>query len=281
MRVASHTDGPYRVIGHDVPRIDGWAKVTGAVQYAADIVVPGMLRARSFGRIRMPASSPSTATGDPPGVECVFSRDDLHGMDPLRLRRAGSTFVAVDHVRYVGDVVAAVASADSTWRGGPRPDRRQYEPLPAISADRRQRVRGDPRRAPFPTTSGPRSLSVRSDPTSHVVSRQPESVSTAASTIDDLFDGVHDPGGQHAHLSMRRRLPGMRREGFSSTACRTRGGPRQFRRLLACRARGFACRSVGRVWCQTHPRLEPLVAAMARRQAASALVLAGRNSAPP
>jgi CO/xanthine dehydrogenase Mo-binding subunit len=40
------THDSFRVVGHNVERVDGLEKVTGAAQYVADIRLPGMLEGR-------------------------------------------------------------------------------------------------------------------------------------------------------------------------------------------------------------------------------------------
>ena len=45
MRAPPAATSPFRVVGHNVERVDGLEKVTGAAQYVADIRLPGTLAA--------------------------------------------------------------------------------------------------------------------------------------------------------------------------------------------------------------------------------------------
>jgi CO/xanthine dehydrogenase Mo-binding subunit len=104
-----------QAVGRALARVDGPAKVTGSMGYTAGITLPGMLRARVL-RSPLPhariQSIDASRAAKLPGV-VVLTRDDLAGMDPYY----GSIvldqpIVAIDTVRYVGDPVAAVAAAD-------------------------------------------------------------------------------------------------------------------------------------------------------------------------
>jgi CO/xanthine dehydrogenase Mo-binding subunit len=105
-------------IGHDVRRLEGLAKVTGRIEFADNIELPGMLHGMLLrstvphGRIRRVDASRARAL---PGVFAVLTGDDLRTMniDPY----TGPAFkdqapLAIDKVRYVGDPIAAVAAVD-------------------------------------------------------------------------------------------------------------------------------------------------------------------------
>src|SRR5437867_6011089 len=105
---------PLRVVGHNVERVDGLEKVSGAAQYIADIELPGMLHARvlrsPFPHARIVRIDTSRARALP-GVYAVVTGEDTPK------RRWGSFqqdqyVLAVDKVRYVGDEIAAVAAVD-------------------------------------------------------------------------------------------------------------------------------------------------------------------------
>ena len=104
------------VAGRDAVRLDAVEKVSGKAFYTGDLELPGMAYARILrsplphARIRKVDAGRARAL---PGVIDVLTRDDLGGLD----YRYGATYkdqsvVAVDKVRYVGDPVAAVLSAD-------------------------------------------------------------------------------------------------------------------------------------------------------------------------
>ncbi|MFB7496467.1 xanthine dehydrogenase family protein molybdopterin-binding subunit [Streptomyces sp. NPDC056161] len=96
-------------------RVDGPPKVTGAAQYTADIRLPGMLHAKV---LRSPHAHARLISVDAsraravPGVHAVLTRDDLDGVSAYGYFVKDQPVVAIDKVRYVGDVVAAVAAED-------------------------------------------------------------------------------------------------------------------------------------------------------------------------
>ncbi|HEX5370421.1 MAG TPA: xanthine dehydrogenase family protein molybdopterin-binding subunit [Dehalococcoidia bacterium] len=100
------------IIGQPVGRIEGPAKVTGAIRYAADVSLPGML----FGKVlrspfpharilRIDASKAWSV----PGVQAVITGKDEPGLLQGKILR-DLPVLCWDRVRYVGDRVAAVAA---------------------------------------------------------------------------------------------------------------------------------------------------------------------------
>src|SRR6185312_17030923 len=103
------------LIGKSLPKIDSYAKVTGAARYADDIKLPRM----AFGRIlRSPHPHAHIIRIDTsrarayPGVLDVITGADL----PVKYGSMPTTQdeypFAIDRVRYVGDPVAAVCAVD-------------------------------------------------------------------------------------------------------------------------------------------------------------------------
>jgi len=106
------TDKPMRVIGTEVPRRDGQAKVDGSALYTADLTRPGMLHARLLlagrphARVRALDTSRAKRVA---GVRAVITADDV----PNRrygLSIADRSLFARDVVRFEGEIVAAVAA---------------------------------------------------------------------------------------------------------------------------------------------------------------------------
>lgn len=102
-------------VGKSVPRLDGREKVTGQAAYAATMEVAGALVGRAL-RSPLPHARISrldvTAASQVPGV-FVLTRDDIirWGINPYYGSLVkDQPIVAMDTVRYVGDVVAAVAA---------------------------------------------------------------------------------------------------------------------------------------------------------------------------
>ncbi|MBI4490252.1 MAG: xanthine dehydrogenase family protein molybdopterin-binding subunit [Deltaproteobacteria bacterium] len=104
------------VVGEEVHRIDSEEKITGKGVYTGDIKLPGMLYGKVLrsplphARIRrIDARGAATL----PGVLAVLTRDDLPMPSPLYGAYVkDQPIVAVEKVRYAGDVVAAVAATE-------------------------------------------------------------------------------------------------------------------------------------------------------------------------
>ena len=118
-------------------RIDAAAKVAGTARYTADVTLPGMLHAKV---LRSPHAHARLASIDAsraralPGVHAVLTRDELAGIAPgYGYFIKDQPVVAIDKVRYVGDVVAAVAADDeATALRALELIEPVYEPLPAV-----------------------------------------------------------------------------------------------------------------------------------------------------
>src|SRR5262247_4466552 len=103
-----------KVVGKSHPRLDGRETVTGRATYTVDVVLPSMLHAKLFrssvphAKIqRLDVSRARTLTG----VAAVLTAADVPR------KRFGFTvqdeeLFAGEKVRYVGDVIAAVAAVD-------------------------------------------------------------------------------------------------------------------------------------------------------------------------
>ncbi|MEE8468761.1 MAG: hypothetical protein V3T22_09910, partial [Planctomycetota bacterium] len=115
-----HGPGPpwgdsFSVIGKDHRKVDGLAKATGDALYTDDLVLPGMLHARTLRSPHAHARILSIDTSGAQGLEgvhAVITGADLptrYGVIPWT---PDETALAVDRVRFVGDEVAAVAAVD-------------------------------------------------------------------------------------------------------------------------------------------------------------------------
>ena len=109
------TPGPYRLLGRRIPYVEGPLKVTGRSEYTDDIQRPGMLVGRLLrspwphARIR---SVDVRAARALPGVHAVLTGERYptpFGVLPIT---HDETALAVGKVRYIGDIVAAVAAQD-------------------------------------------------------------------------------------------------------------------------------------------------------------------------
>lgn len=124
-------------IGESVSRVDGPAKVTGAAQYTGDLEFQGLTFVKVLRSVHPHArlvSVDASAAEALSGVTAVLTRADLspeHSYFGPVVK--DQPIVALDCVRYVGEVVAAVAAED--------PDvaeeavdliQVEYEPLPPV-----------------------------------------------------------------------------------------------------------------------------------------------------
>jgi CO/xanthine dehydrogenase Mo-binding subunit len=129
------TGSPFRA---PVIALDGPDKVTGAARYTYDVSLPGMLHAKvvrsphPHARIR---SIDAAGALSLVGVAAVVSgADAAELLDPYYgVAIRDQPVIAIDKVRYVGDMVAAVAAVDEeTAYRALRLIKVQYDPLPAV-----------------------------------------------------------------------------------------------------------------------------------------------------
>ena len=104
----------FKVVGKPHPRLDGPDTVTGRATYTVDVVLPSMLHAKLF-RSSVPHAKIQAPRREP-GARANGRRGGSDGRDVPR-KRFGFTIqdeeiFAGEKVRYVGDVIAAVAAVD-------------------------------------------------------------------------------------------------------------------------------------------------------------------------
>jgi 4-hydroxybenzoyl-CoA reductase alpha subunit len=104
-----------RIIGKPRRRVDGRAKVTGQTKFADDLMLPRMLHCKllrsTVPHARIVAVDTSRAQAHP-GVHLVLTGRDFpvpYGILPVSQDEHA---LAVDHVRFVGDPVAAIVARD-------------------------------------------------------------------------------------------------------------------------------------------------------------------------
>lgn len=122
-----------RVVGTSVPRVDAVAKVTGGAIYGVDVRFAGMLVGRTL-RAGVPhariAHLDVSRASNVPGVKAVVTGRDWPRPHGLVVRDQPA--LAVDRVRYAGEVVAAVAAEDDdAAQEALDRIRVEYEELPA------------------------------------------------------------------------------------------------------------------------------------------------------
>lgn len=132
---AAGVDG-FCVVGKALPRIDAYAKVTGAAVYADDIALPRML----FGKLlRSPHPHARIVRVDCsaalrlPGVVAVATGDELPVRYGILPSSPDERVFAIEKVRYVGEPIAAVVADDElTAQEALKLIDVDYEPLPPI-----------------------------------------------------------------------------------------------------------------------------------------------------
>ncbi len=130
--MSAHIDA----VGASIPQLDSQEKATGSAQYIADLVRPGMLHAaivqspHAHARIRGYSLQAALAL---PGVRAIVTGDDLDPSHRMGAFIKDEPAFAVGKVRYVGEIVAAVAAdTEAIARQAARLVQVDYEELPAV-----------------------------------------------------------------------------------------------------------------------------------------------------
>jgi len=123
-------------IGKNVRRIDAPSKVSGALKYAGDMTMPGMLHVQVLRSPHPHARIVSIDVSEAeamPGVEAIITSADVPGEDGFGVYVNDQPVMARGKVRYVGEAVAAVAAEDPlTAKRALEKIKVVYEPLPAV-----------------------------------------------------------------------------------------------------------------------------------------------------
>ena len=128
-----------REVGRSAPRRDAVQKVSGRAIYSTDVRLPGMLHAKLLRSPRAHArvlAIDASAARALPGVRAVLTRDDIPAaMVPVYgYYIKDQPVVALDRVRYIGDIVCAVAAeTEAIAAEALRRIRVDYEDLPVAA----------------------------------------------------------------------------------------------------------------------------------------------------
>ena len=136
-------------VGVSIRRVDGMEKVAGQALYAGDFSLPGMAHAKVLrsplphARIRRIDVSKATALA---GVFAVLTRDNLRvASNSFGVYVKDQQILATDKVRYVGDMIAAVAAVDeSVAEQAVKLIDVDYEELPAVYTVKEALSKGAP-----------------------------------------------------------------------------------------------------------------------------------------
>ena len=269
-------------IGVDVARVDGAAKIRGAAQYTADVELPGMVYAKALRStypharlVRVDARRAEKLVG----VVAVLTRDDLKGMSayfgPVV---KDQPVVAIDRVRYAGEVIAAVA-AEGRDVAEEALDliEVEYEPLsvvydlleamkpeaPVLHADR---VKAQS----FPAKSGFRLQDQGNVLSSYHV--EEGDIAVGFSESDEVFEDVYtSPKIQHAHIEPHATVAYWEPTGklvlytSTQTPSSIRAQLAELFELPQSKVRVIVPFLGGGYGAKTHPRLEPLTALLSRK----------------
>src|SRR3954470_21748799 len=138
-----------KVIGKPRRRVDGRAKVTGHTRFADDIVLPRMLHARLLRSSHPHALIKEINTEKAkshPGVHLVLTGKDFPVSFGILPVTQDEYPLAPEHVRYVGDPVAAVIAKDEqTASEALELIEVGYEPLKTISSPEDALANPEPR----------------------------------------------------------------------------------------------------------------------------------------
>ena len=269
-------------IGENFPRVDGPAKLRGWAQFTADVEIAGMVYAKVLRSTYPHARLLRVDAGKAEklrGVVAVLTRDDLKGMTshfgPVV---KDQPVVAIDRVRYVGDIIAAVAAEEKDIAEEALDlIEVEYEPLPAVfdlalamKADapiihtERVKAQSYPAKSGFRLEASGNILSMY-----HVDEGQ---VETGFRQADEIFEDTYNSQKiQHAHLEPHAALAYWEPSGklviYSSTQnpSLVRAQLAELFNLPQSKMRIIVPYVGGGYGAKTHPRLEPLTAALARK----------------
>ncbi|HEY7553524.1 MAG TPA: xanthine dehydrogenase family protein molybdopterin-binding subunit [Candidatus Binatia bacterium] len=269
-------------LGENYPRVDGPAKLRGWAQFTADIEMPGMVYAKvlrsDYAHARLTRVDGSRAE-KLPGVVAVLTRDDLKGMNayfgPVV---KDQPVVAVDRVRYVGDIIAAVAAeSKDIAEEALELIAVEYEPLAAVFDPAQAMKPG----APILHAESAKSETrldrgqFRFEKNSNVLSvyhAAQGDVAAGFKEADEIFEDVYRSQKiQHGHIEPHAALaywePGGKLVIYTSTQ-----NPSSIRAQLAelfdlpqSKVRVIVPYVGGGYGGKVHPRLEPLTATLARK----------------
>jgi CO/xanthine dehydrogenase Mo-binding subunit len=269
-------------VGVNVSRADGPAKIRGAAQYAADVELPGMLYVKALRSIYPHAKLmrvDATRAEKLPGVVAVLTREDLQGKNAFFGPVVkDQPVLAIDRVRYVGEVIAAVAAEERDIAEEALDlIEVDYEPLPAVydpleaMKPEAPVLHADRNKAQsFPAKSG-----FRLEAEGNVLSKyhvDEGDVAAGFAEADEIFEDVYtSPKIQHAHVEPHATVAHWEPSGklVLHTSTQT---PSSIRAQLAelfglpqSKVRVIVPFVGGGYGAKTHPRLEPLAAFLARK----------------
>jgi len=251
-------------IGESIPMLDSEARVTGAVEYLVNLRLPAMLVGKVV-RSRVPHARLVTVdtrqAEHVPGVVAVLTGADLGPAALYGVSIKDQGVVAIDRVRFVGEAVAVIAAEnlDAAEEAALLVDV-EYEELPAVF-DAREAIRPD---APTLHDRFPNNLF------KHAKLRHGDTEAGFAEADEVFEDTFTSPPAQQASLEPH--VAAAQWDGERLTVWSATQAPFMVRRVLAelfgldpDRVRVIASPLGGGYGGKGHVRIEPLVAALARK----------------
>ncbi|MFV0363102.1 MAG: molybdopterin-dependent oxidoreductase [Suipraeoptans sp.] len=127
-----------KIIGSSVERVDAKGKITGALEYAADMKMPRMLYIHLVRSKEVHAKINNIDVEkayDMPGVEAILTSNDIPGQDGFGVYYHDQPVLAKGKVRYYGEpVVAIVAETLEEAEAAEKAVTIEYEKLPIVSS---------------------------------------------------------------------------------------------------------------------------------------------------
>ncbi len=267
-------------LGENFARVDGAAKLRGWAQFTADIEMPGMVYAKvlrsTYPHARLLRVDASRAVALP-GVVAILTRDNLAGMNshfgPVV---KDQPVVAIDRVRYVGDIIAAVAAEEKdVAEEALELIEVEYEELPTVFDPAAAMKPGAPVLHGESARSETRLDHFRYEKNSNVLSiyhAEQGDITVGFAEADEIFEDTYSSQKiQHAHIEPHAALAYWEPSGklviYTSTQ-----NPSSIRAQLAelfnlpqSKVRVIVPYVGGGYGGKVHPRLEPLTAALARK----------------
>ncbi len=271
-------------IGSSVRRADGLEKVTGSAVYTGDIARPGMLIGKIF-RSTLPHARIVKVDVEEarrlPGVTGILTPDDVAALPHPTYGPflSDQPVLALGKVRFVGEAVAAVAAKDEeTAEAALDLIRVEYEELPAVLTPEMAIAEGAPilheeRVWPDVVWSDLKSSEYRPGTnTCSVFHLRKGDVEGALASADMVVETTtRVPVVQHAHMEPHATLAEWDRAGRLTVWSSTQN-PSVIRAQLAeifavphSKIRIIAPYVGGGYGAKAHPRIEPVVAALARK----------------
>jgi CO/xanthine dehydrogenase Mo-binding subunit len=157
--VSATVEQRFTEVGRSVDRRDAEGKMRGEAAFAGDVEVPRMLHGKVLRSDVAHARILRVDTGEAeamPGVACVMTGADLHGMDPYYGHALKDRpLLALDRVRFAGEPVAAVAAeTEAQAEAALRAIVVEYDELPVLATLEAALAVGAPRLHEGPVRPG-------------------------------------------------------------------------------------------------------------------------------